>query len=171
MLLTITRCFLYSYPHSDRTTDRCLSCLVVLFHFHRLRQKGVECFMIKEVKKRLSQFEITLCSGYIHRLRTVNITSLYQHCAGRAPKYIFIFAPKISETSSVIAQLVKWVGFGLDDPGFENQQGQEIFPFPKTTQTGSRAHPASIKGVSNLFTGAKAACAWSWLLTFIYCQC
>jgi hypothetical protein len=22
-----------------------------------------------------------------------------------------------------------------------------------------------------LFTGAKAACAWSWIFTFIYCQC
>jgi len=36
-----------------------------------------------------------------------------------------------------------WIGYGLDGPGFESQQGQDIYSVIQNIQTGSGAHPAS----------------------------
>jgi hypothetical protein len=41
------------------------------------------------------------------------------------------------------AQLVSWLGYGLDYTGFETRYGKEIFSLLQNVQNGSGAHPAS----------------------------
>jgi hypothetical protein len=59
------------------------------------------------------------------------------------------------------------LGYRLNDRGFESRQGLGIFIF--TTASGT--HPASYAmGTRSYFSGGKAAGAWSWPLTSIWCR-
>jgi hypothetical protein len=65
------------------------------------------------------------------------------------------------------------LGYGMDDrgSGFDSRQGAGNFPVHHRVQTGSGAHPASyLVGTRGSFPGDKAAGAWSWPLTSIYCR-
>jgi hypothetical protein len=66
------------------------------------------------------------------------------------------------------AQSVCRLHYGLDDRGAEVRFPVEVkgFSLLRNVKTSSRAHPASYTMVS----GDKAARAWSWPLTSIYCR-
>jgi hypothetical protein len=83
--------------------------------------------------------------------------------------YLLCIASNRSRDSSVGIAL----GYGLDDRGsrvrFPERAGN--FSLHHRVQTGSGAHPASYPmGNRGSFPGSKAAGAWSWPLTSIYCR-
>jgi hypothetical protein len=57
--------------------------------------------------------------------------------------------------------------YGLDDPGFESRQQQEISVFSKISRPALKPAQNPIEWVLELFPGGKAAGAWSLPLTSI----
>jgi len=69
--------------------------------------------------------------------------------------------PTCPYTEHLLIMFVKFVSYGLDGPGFEFWKGQEISSYPKKSQTGSGAHPASYSMSTRCLAGDKDR-AWCW---------
>jgi hypothetical protein len=74
------------------------------------------------------------------------------------------------ENVAVIAQLVQWLGYALDDQDSRVRLPVEAgnFSLHRRVQNDSGAHPASyLMGTGGSFPGCKAAGEWSWPFTSI----